>query len=362
MSAFTLSMVAPLSLGVPPTDVSTDCALSSSGMTVKSRNDMVQYGAVYWSLVGAALGTSGDGVATRNATKSLKKKKCQENGILSIPDEMIKVPMNVTPKNLKKFTFYDLLGVGGALAGSADENAIKRGYHKCVLIYHPDKKQDKKKDGVTEDNSVWLKIQKAFDTLLDKDKRRAYDSQLPFNEKVPSDIEIEEALAKGNDAFYAMYGEVFNRNARFAEIKPVPDFGDENTPIEEVERFYAYWIKFESWRDFTGVGAEYKPEEASSREEKRFMMKENEKLAMKLKKKEIGRIADMTMKAMKNDPRIIADKAAKSAAKEAAAKAKEEEQANAAAIAAQKEAEAKEVAAFAKQEKEKAKKKGFCRS
>ena len=96
---------------------------------------------------------------------------------------------------------------------------------------------------------------------------------------------------------------------------------------------------------------------ASSSEEKRFMIKENEKLAMKLKKKEIGRIADMTVKAMKYDPRIIADRAAKTAAKEAAIKAKEDEEANAAASAAQREAEAKELAAFAKQEKEKAKKK-----
>lgn len=58
----------------------------------------------------------------------------------------------------------------------------------------------------------------------------------------------------------------------------------------KVYKFYEYWVNFESWRDFTGVGAEHKPEDAGSREEKRWMMKENERLAKKLKKKEMERL------------------------------------------------------------------------
>lgn len=42
-------------------------------------------------------------------------------------------------------------------------------------------------------------------------------------------------------------------------------------------RFYDYWSRFESWRDFALKASEYNLEEADSREEKRWMAKENEK-------------------------------------------------------------------------------------
>ena len=41
----------------------------------------------------------------------------------------------------------------------------------------------------------------------------------------------------------------------------------------KVYRFYEYWINFESWRDFTGVGAEHKIDDAMSRDEKRYYAK-----------------------------------------------------------------------------------------
>jgi hypothetical protein len=59
-----------------------------------------------------------------------------------------------------------------------------------------------------------------------------------------------------------------------------------DTPLSSVRKFYEYWIRFESWRDFTGVDAEHKPDDAGSREEKRWMQKENAKIAVKKKQKE----------------------------------------------------------------------------
>ena len=41
--------------------------------------------------------------------------------------------------------------------------------------------------------------------------------------------------------------------ARFALKKPVPDIGDVDTPISQVYKFYEYWVRFDSWRDFTGM-------------------------------------------------------------------------------------------------------------
>ena len=187
-------------------------------------------------------------------------------------------------------------------------------------MYHPDKAQFKSKDG-TEDRTVYvnhsfttsalfywshyycymlytlrfLKIQEAFNVLSNEQKRRAYDSQLPFDETTPSEDKVNKALEKGPHKFFKLFDPVFKRNARFAVQKPVPELGNLDTPIEQVYMFYAYWVGFESWRDFTGIGAEHNPDHANSREEKRYMQKENEKLAKKLKKKEMDRIIEMVI-------------------------------------------------------------------
>lgn len=213
---------------------------------------------------------------------------------------------------------------------------IKKAYHKAVLMYHPDKAQYKTADG-KEDRTVFLKIQEAFNVLSNDTKRRAYDSQLPFDESIPSDERVQKALAKGPHKFFKVFGPVFQRNARFAVKKPVPDLGDMDTPIGQVYKFYEYWVKFESWRDFTGVGAEYKPDDAGSREEKRYMQKENEKLAKKLKVKEMQRLIELVAMAEKYDPRVVADKAQRKEKKESEKNAKE----NAAKLRAEEEAAAK---------------------
>ena len=137
------------------------------------------------------------------------------------------------------------------------------------------------------------------------------------------------------------------------------EIGDVNTPIEEVNRFYEYWTNFESWRDFTGIGAEHNPDEAQDRYQKRMYQQENEKLAKKLKKKEIERIINLVTRAMQFDPRIIADKEKKKLAKEAKLREKEEEK-RLAELAAQQqleaEAAAKENQKNAKFDKEKQRK------
>jgi DnaJ family protein C protein 2 len=193
-------------------------------------------------------------------------------------------------------------------------------------MYHPDKMQN---TSASDDRSIFLKIQEAFNTLLDEKKRRAYDSQLDFDESVPTLTEMKKYSKAGAAEFCAVVGEVFMRNARFAMIRPVPEIGNANTPIAQVNQFYDYWIKFDSWRDFTNVDCEHNPDSATSREEKRWMIKENERNAKKLKKKEMGRITDFVMMAMEYDPRMIEDKEIKRLQKEALKIAKEKELAKA---------------------------------
>ena len=238
------------------------------------------------------------------------------------PEERIVIPVGITPVNLKNYTLYDVLGLGGELGASADTEVIKKAYHKAVLMYHPDKAQHKTADG-KEDRTVFLKIQEAFTVLCSEPKRRAYDSQLPFDESIPTEERVLKGLAKGPHKFFKIFGPVFSRNARFAQKKPVPELGDLTTPINQVYKFYEYWVHFESWRDFTGIGAEYKPDDAGSRQEKRYMQQENEKLAKKLKKKEMERLIELVALAEKHDPRIAADKEKRKNAKDAEKNAKE---------------------------------------
>jgi DnaJ family protein C protein 2 len=253
----------------------------------------------------------------------VKEVEASGEGGSDFPEEAIVIPVGITPQNLKSFTLYDLLGFTGEWGAAADSEVIKKAYHKAVLMYHPDKAQYKTEDG-KEDRTVFLKIQEAFAVLCSEPKRRAYDSQLPFDDTIPSDERIQKGLAKGPFKFIKIFGPVFQRNARFASKKPVPDLGDMETPMPQVYKFYEYWVKFESWRDFTGVGAEYKPDDAGSREEKRYMQKENEKLARKMKTKEMERLIALVAIAQKYDPRVCADKERRKAIKDGDKNAKEE--------------------------------------
>lgn len=253
----------------------------------------------------------------KESASSSSKKKSDE-----FPDELIVIPVGITPQNLKNYTLYDMLGFG-SLADSAGEEAIRKAYHKAVLMYHPDKAQYKSADG-KEDRSVFLKIQEAFNVLTNEDKRRAYDSQLPFDESIPDEAKVLDKMkTKGDERFFKFFDPVFKRNARFAVKKPVPDLGDINTPMTQVRKFYDYWVRFESWRDFTGVDCEYKPDDAGSRDEKRWMQKENAKISVKKKKTEMDRLIRLVLLSQKLDPRLRREMEAKKNSKEAEKAAKE---------------------------------------
>jgi DnaJ homolog subfamily C member 2 len=236
------------------------------------------------------------------------------------------IPGNISIHNLHEFSLYDVLGLG-AWASSVDADTIKKAYHKAVLLYHPDKQQNTA--ACEEDaRAIFLKIQEANTVLSNDDKRRAYDSQLDFDDSIPTEEETKAACKQGLAAFCQLYDPIFKLNARFAVSKPVPSLGDHSSSMQQVFQFYDYWIKFDSWRDFTNVNREHNPDSATSRDEKRWMMKENERVAKKLKKKEMSRINEFVMRAMEHDPRIIADKERLRNEKIAAKEAREREQIN----------------------------------
>lgn len=104
----------------------------------------------------------------------------------------------------------------------ASEAEIGLAYKKAALHFHPDKLGS----AITEkDKEVWLKIQKAYETLSDPAKRKKYDSSLPFDEKIPDKEDVTD------ENFYDLFGKCFQNNSRFSEVKPVPNLGDASTPM-----------------------------------------------------------------------------------------------------------------------------------
>ncbi|XP_049850772.1 chaperone protein DnaJ-like [Schistocerca gregaria] len=65
--------------------------------------------------------------------------------------------------------YYDILGV----SPNASERAIRKAYHKLSAEWHPDKAQNEEERKIFHENMI--KINKAFETLVDPEKRSRYD-------------------------------------------------------------------------------------------------------------------------------------------------------------------------------------------
>lgn len=82
----------------------------------------------------------------------------------------------------------------------AGDGEIKASYRKLVLQFHPDKLGE----NITEsDKEIWLKIQNAYETLIDTTKRRRYDSSLPFDDNIPDADDVTD------ENFFELFNSVF---------------------------------------------------------------------------------------------------------------------------------------------------------
>mmetsp|Transcript_22576 Transcript_22576/g.31438 ORF Transcript_22576/g.31438 Transcript_22576/m.31438 type:complete len:668 (+) Transcript_22576:166-2169(+) len=200
----------------------------------------------------------------------------------------------------------------------ATDKMIKDAYRDACLRFHPDKcgaamKDDAEKAKIEE---RFKAIQDSYDTLSDPAKRRVFDSTDDFNEFLPTSCEDGE--------FYKVFGPAFHRQSRWSEKTPVPQLGDEAAADAVVEKFYDFWLRFRSWREFPDE-EEHDLDSAECREHKRYMERENKKLREKNKKKEDKRLTSFIELAYKIDPRMQAIKTRERDAREAKKKAKYDE-------------------------------------
>ncbi|CAK9441012.1 uncharacterized protein LODBEIA_P48810 [Lodderomyces beijingensis] len=196
------------------------------------------------------------------------------------------------PREWKTANLYAVLGLSH-LRHRATEDQIRRAHRKQVLKHHPDKKSA---SGGLENDSFFKIIQKAFEVMLDPVKRKQYDSVDTNNDPKPPS-------PKSKYDFFEVWGPVFESEARFSTKQPVPLLGSPQATKEEVEAFYTFWGKFDSWKTFEFKDEDV-PDDTANRDHKRYIERKNIASRKKFKQEDNKRVNELVERAHNEDPRV----------------------------------------------------------
>ncbi|EAZ63541.1 hypothetical protein PICST_74602 [Scheffersomyces stipitis CBS 6054] len=196
------------------------------------------------------------------------------------------------PREWKSADLYAVLGLSH-LRWKATEDQIRRAHRKQVLQHHPDKKSA---SGGLDQDGFFKIIQKAFDVMLDTTKRQQYDS-------VDTNADVKPPALKSSYDFFEAWGPVFASEARFSKKQPVPLLGSSDAPKDEVDNFYSFWGKFDSWKTFEFKDEDV-PDDTANRDHKRYIERKNISNRKKLKQEDNKRLIDLVERAFSEDPRI----------------------------------------------------------
>lgn len=196
------------------------------------------------------------------------------------------------PREWKTADLYAVLGLS-KLRHRATEDQIRRAHRKLVLKHHPDKKSA---SGGLDQDGFFKIIQKAFEVMLDPIKRQQYDS-------VDENADVLPPAAKSKYDFFEAWGPVFASESRFSKKQPVPLLGTLESSKDEVDAFYGFWGKFDSWKTFEFKDEDV-PDDTANRDHKRYIERKNVSNRKKLKQEDNKRVIDLVERAYSEDPRI----------------------------------------------------------
>ena len=200
------------------------------------------------------------------------------------------------PRDWKTADLYAVLGLSN-LRYRATEDQIRRAHRKQVLRHHPDKKSA---SGGLEQDGFFKIIQKAFEVMLDPVKRQQFDS-------VDTNADVPPPAPKTQYDFFEAWGPVFASEARFSRKQPVPLLGGADATKEQVDEFYTFWGKFDSWKTFEFKDEDV-PDDTANRDHKRYIERKNVAARKKFKQEDNKRVIDLVERAHAEDPRIKAFK------------------------------------------------------
>ncbi|KAJ7454854.1 DnaJ-domain-containing protein [Mycena latifolia] len=255
--------------------------------------------------------------------------------------------LSLDPKEWKKQDHYRVLGLSH-LRWTANPAQIKIAHRKKVLRHHPDKKASDPTVAAlglnlnTNDDAFFKCIQKAHEVLTNAERRRQFDSVDPAFLEVVDDVPSASDFKSNPPPFLPTFAPIFEREARFSRIQPVPtlaipregDAEPSNDPNDikghafpalkaHVEAFYDFWYNFDSWRSFEWLDKEVN-EGSDSRDDKRYTEKKNKAERARRKKDDIARVRGIVDLCLSVDPRIkhikLQEKEAREAKKAAAGK------------------------------------------
>ncbi|RLV96188.1 Zuotin [Spathaspora sp. JA1] len=255
------------------------------------------------------------------AERNVKQIEVDEDDDLG-DEEQSQELLSTDPREWKTANLYAVLGLSH-LRWKATEDQIRRAHRKQVLKHHPDKKSAA---GGLDQDDFFKVIQKSFEVMLDPIKRRQYDSIDTENDPKPPS-------AKTKYDFFEVWGPIFESESRFSTKQPVPALGGLDATKEQVDEFYGFMNKFDSWKTFEFKDEDV-PDDTANRDHKRYIERKNIATRKKLKQEDNKRLIELVERAYSEDPRIKAfkeqakkDKAAKKWEKEAGSRKAAEEEA-----------------------------------
>lgn len=189
-------------------------------------------------------------------------------------------------KEWRKLDLYFILDLDSFRDKEIPEDVLTFVYKKQIKRYHPDR------HGAPQE--ALFAIQNAYKTLKDPNQRIKFDSYF-FDESIPEDRKYKL------DEFLEIFGECFERNAKFSINKPVPKIGNKDSTREEISNFYRFWQNFSSWRVFNFL---FETDVTMTGYERREEEKRIKNQLDKFKIADNKRIIKLVEIALKRDPRI----------------------------------------------------------